>query len=390
MKSYKQMVNEVLTKSTPAGEWIDDFVHSKNPKFADKSAAKRKQMALAAYYSKKDESVEEAAAVSQNTASEVDMNEEHLVHVNDGSKYDEQPHKKDVDHVMAGVKIHKGEHAGASDKGAFFKFPSKEHAQAFKSHVNKCPHRSCDADLTEGYPGDNVDPKKVLKPSIPLTQKKKTVKDFLKMSEAVHPSVMAMAKVSQAQHHKDSTDRWSYDHQLTKRGFKKNGNEYTHPSGHTVTIAKHGQSWTDSKGKHGMNPMNLGAHLDKELKEGFLSSSEEDDIKNLDRYNFFKKYGRSKSSHRSSRGIRTADVEKYTEDVDEAVKKPSRGYSIIKTKLDNIARERKFANGELKIPNYSEKGIETPKIKTEGELNLPNDEKWTQFSDIKKNKKGEK
>jgi hypothetical protein len=60
MKSYKDMINEVLTKSTPASEWIKDFVDSDNPKFAGKSAAKRKQMALAAYYAKKNESVEEA------------------------------------------------------------------------------------------------------------------------------------------------------------------------------------------------------------------------------------------------------------------------------------------------------------------------------------------
>ena len=41
MKSYKDMINEVLTKSTPAGEWIKDFVGSDNPKFAGKSAAKK-------------------------------------------------------------------------------------------------------------------------------------------------------------------------------------------------------------------------------------------------------------------------------------------------------------------------------------------------------------
>jgi len=48
----EEALDEVLTKSTTAGETIKDFVHSKNPKFAGKSAAKRKQMALAAYYAK--------------------------------------------------------------------------------------------------------------------------------------------------------------------------------------------------------------------------------------------------------------------------------------------------------------------------------------------------
>lgn len=43
-------VNEVLTKSTTAGETVSDFVHSKNPKFKGKSKNKRIQMALASYY----------------------------------------------------------------------------------------------------------------------------------------------------------------------------------------------------------------------------------------------------------------------------------------------------------------------------------------------------
>lgn len=63
------MINEVLTKSTPAGEWIKDFVGSDNPKFAGKSAAKRKEMALAAYYAKQDES----HAGSQNSIAVQDM-----------------------------------------------------------------------------------------------------------------------------------------------------------------------------------------------------------------------------------------------------------------------------------------------------------------------------
>jgi hypothetical protein len=45
-------LNEVITKATSAGDVIHDFVHSKNPKFDGKSPEKRKQMALAAYYSK--------------------------------------------------------------------------------------------------------------------------------------------------------------------------------------------------------------------------------------------------------------------------------------------------------------------------------------------------
>ena len=61
-KSIDEQINEVLTKDTSAGEFIDDFVKSDNPKFAGKSAAKRKQMALAAYYAKQRESVDESDA----------------------------------------------------------------------------------------------------------------------------------------------------------------------------------------------------------------------------------------------------------------------------------------------------------------------------------------
>ena len=51
LKQLEEELNEVLGKSASAGEWIHDFVHSDNPKFAGKSKEKRKQMALAAYYS---------------------------------------------------------------------------------------------------------------------------------------------------------------------------------------------------------------------------------------------------------------------------------------------------------------------------------------------------
>jgi len=186
------MVNEVLNKMTPLETWIDDFVHSKNAKFAGKSTAERISMAKGAYYAKqKRESVEEAAAVSQNTAAEVSMNEDHLVHVSDGSKYDDKPHPKDIEYVMAGIKKHGGEHAGASDKGAFFKFKSKDHADSFKSHVNRCPHRSCDAEhVTEAveYKGigtDVVDKKKKLNPQPNFTTDKKQVKDFKEEAEQI-------------------------------------------------------------------------------------------------------------------------------------------------------------------------------------------------------------
>jgi hypothetical protein len=52
-------LQEVLSKDASAGDWISDFVHSENPKFAGKSKEKRKQMALAAYYAQRNEEVEQ-------------------------------------------------------------------------------------------------------------------------------------------------------------------------------------------------------------------------------------------------------------------------------------------------------------------------------------------
>lgn len=54
-EEFEIELNEVLAKDATAGEWISDFVHSDNPKFAGKSKKKRMKMALAAYYSKKNE-----------------------------------------------------------------------------------------------------------------------------------------------------------------------------------------------------------------------------------------------------------------------------------------------------------------------------------------------
>ena len=77
------------------------------------------------------------------------VKEDHLVHVSDGSKYGDKPSKKDTEHVMAGVKAHKGEYDGASDKGAFFKFKTHSDADNFKRHVDKCPGKTCYADHSE-------------------------------------------------------------------------------------------------------------------------------------------------------------------------------------------------------------------------------------------------
>jgi hypothetical protein len=80
---------------------------------------------------------------------EVEQVDELTVHVSDGSKYGNEPDAKDTEHVIAGIKKHGGEYDGASDKGAYFKFKSKSDAEGFKNHVDRCPNRSCHADLHE-------------------------------------------------------------------------------------------------------------------------------------------------------------------------------------------------------------------------------------------------
>jgi len=52
VKEEVEQVDEVLTKSSSAGEWIHDFVKSKNPKFAGKTKEERTKQAIAAYYAK--------------------------------------------------------------------------------------------------------------------------------------------------------------------------------------------------------------------------------------------------------------------------------------------------------------------------------------------------
>jgi len=64
-KTIDEQINEVLSKDADAGAWISDFVKSDDPKFAGKSAAKRKEMALAAYYAKQKNESNDAWAASE-------------------------------------------------------------------------------------------------------------------------------------------------------------------------------------------------------------------------------------------------------------------------------------------------------------------------------------
>lgn len=85
-------LNEVLSNDASAGEWIKDFVNSTNPKFADKSAEKRKEMALAAYY-----------AAQHNESRDFDFYVEYADFINEGAKeikHDNVEDKQDDQEVL--------------------------------------------------------------------------------------------------------------------------------------------------------------------------------------------------------------------------------------------------------------------------------------------------
>lgn len=75
------------------------------------------------------------------------------VHVRDTWNDESNLHPDDEKHVLAGVKTHGGSYAYGTDKGASFEFPTPHAAKAFASHVDRCPRRSCRADLqfNEGF-----------------------------------------------------------------------------------------------------------------------------------------------------------------------------------------------------------------------------------------------
>jgi hypothetical protein len=58
-------LDEVLGKDASAGDWIHDFIHSDNPKFAGKSKKERQKMALGAYYGKQNENTLDSLAATE-------------------------------------------------------------------------------------------------------------------------------------------------------------------------------------------------------------------------------------------------------------------------------------------------------------------------------------
>jgi hypothetical protein len=86
-------LQEVLGKDAKAGDWISDFVHSDNAKFAGKSKEKRKQMALAAFYAnQKNEATElkgNQHKLDKNKNGKLDKHDFKLLRKEDAEQVDE-------------------------------------------------------------------------------------------------------------------------------------------------------------------------------------------------------------------------------------------------------------------------------------------------------------
>lgn len=159
-----EMINEVLSKDAPAGEWIHDFVHSKNPKFDGKSKAERKKMALGAYYGAQKEEVEQINEISK---SEV----EH--HFNNWTNSEHAP-----DHHDSGddKKIHRS----ALNYLKHTKEPKEKH-EKIALHIADKFHGSGLGEEVELEEGDAQYKKTTpTKPMSDVVDRKKTVKDLMK------------------------------------------------------------------------------------------------------------------------------------------------------------------------------------------------------------------
>ena len=153
-KYLKKKYNKEEVENFKSGDFVKDIVHGHTHrvhKVEGNNLVVNKHQGKDSYGTFTNLHKTKARKVATPTNEEVEfLEEEHLVHVSDGSKYGNEPDAKDTEHVIAGIKKHNGKYDGASDKGAYFKFNSKSDAESFKAHVDRCPNRSCHADLHEG------------------------------------------------------------------------------------------------------------------------------------------------------------------------------------------------------------------------------------------------
>ena len=109
-EEIQKEINEVMKKDATASDWINDFLHTDNPKFDGKSKAERKNMALAAYYSMKKRSRK------RNESIEVELDESAPKKMDDVAKQNLEPAKKGVvDTVKSDFKNFKSFLAGKKE-----------------------------------------------------------------------------------------------------------------------------------------------------------------------------------------------------------------------------------------------------------------------------------
>ena len=134
-----KLIFEVLGKDADAGDYIHDFIHSKNSKFAGKSKEMRKKMALGAYYGKHNEEVKDEYARKVDKYLKKKYNKEEVEELDEAKKNPGYPwndpetaksvkkirkmtlssHAKNVNGSKllskARKQLRKGDHAGISD-----------------------------------------------------------------------------------------------------------------------------------------------------------------------------------------------------------------------------------------------------------------------------------
>jgi hypothetical protein len=177
-----EQINEVLSKDATAGDWIHDFVHSDNPKFAGKSQEKRKQMALAAYYAKQrnEEFVnEESTAYEKSEENKRSADSAKKL----GNMFDHHLHMSDYHDNLSQWHSEKGRHSLADNHAK----KSEEHhekAMALKENAPVAP--TLDRKYIKGTP-ENKAHKEKNKPinGHPTNVKEKTMKTFKEMVDQI-------------------------------------------------------------------------------------------------------------------------------------------------------------------------------------------------------------
>jgi len=120
-------IQEILDDSASAKDFIDDFIKSDDPRFEGKSKSKRKEMALAAYYAKQRESVEDEEEEGQTLQEALKSKKSYEAMHN----YLHTFHNKSISPDVASSIMKHG--AGTNDK---FHDDYARHALLFSGHLD--------------------------------------------------------------------------------------------------------------------------------------------------------------------------------------------------------------------------------------------------------------